>query len=127
VEVILIGEPTGGKPYGFYPTDNCGTTYFSIQFRGVNNAGFGDYADGFIPTTTPAAAFEVQGCRVADDFSRPLGDPGEALLATALGYISSNECGAAPVTATVNKDKSLRLQTDGGSLRKPRGMPGMVK
>ncbi|HEY0894437.1 MAG TPA: S41 family peptidase, partial [Cellvibrio sp.] len=26
VEVILIGEQTCGKPYGFIPTDNCGTT-----------------------------------------------------------------------------------------------------
>ena len=26
VEVIQIGSTTCGKPYGFYPTDNCGTT-----------------------------------------------------------------------------------------------------
>ncbi|HUD96985.1 MAG TPA: S41 family peptidase, partial [Woeseiaceae bacterium] len=42
VEVIQIGSTTCGKPYGFYPTDNCGTTYFTIQFRGVNDKGFGD-------------------------------------------------------------------------------------
>ena len=36
VEVNLIGGPTCGKPYGFYPQDNCGTTYFAIQFQGVN-------------------------------------------------------------------------------------------
>ena len=34
VEVVQIGSPTCGKPYGFYPTDNCGTTYFTIQFQG---------------------------------------------------------------------------------------------
>ena len=33
VEVIQIGSTTCGKPYGFYPTDNCGTTYFTVQFR----------------------------------------------------------------------------------------------
>ena len=49
VEVIQIGSTTCGKPYGFYPTDNCGTTYFTIQFKGVNDAGFGDYSDGFSP------------------------------------------------------------------------------
>src|SRR5689334_11964874 len=27
VEVYVIGSTTCGKPYGFYPTDNCGTTY----------------------------------------------------------------------------------------------------
>lgn len=36
IEVIQIGENTCGKPYGFYPTDNCDTTYFSIQFTGVS-------------------------------------------------------------------------------------------
>ena len=50
IEVILIGEPTCGKPHGFYPTDNCGTTYFTIQFLGVNAKGFGDYGGGFTPT-----------------------------------------------------------------------------
>jgi hypothetical protein len=38
VEVIQIGTTTCGKPYGFYPFDNCGTTYFSVQFKGVNDA-----------------------------------------------------------------------------------------
>src|SRR5262245_33337114 len=52
VEVIQIGSTTCGKPYGFYPTDNCGTTYFSIQFRGVNAKQFGDYTDGFSPANT---------------------------------------------------------------------------
>ena len=31
VQVNLIGATTCGKPYGFFPQDNCGTTYFSIQ------------------------------------------------------------------------------------------------
>ncbi len=34
IEVIQIGDTTCGKPYGFYPTPNCGTTYFTIQFKG---------------------------------------------------------------------------------------------
>jgi hypothetical protein len=38
VEVIQIGSTTCGKPYGFYAQENCGTTYFSIQFRLVINA-----------------------------------------------------------------------------------------
>ena len=49
VAVNLIGDGTCGKPYGFYAFDNCGTTYFSIQFKGVNAKGFGDYTDGFTP------------------------------------------------------------------------------
>jgi hypothetical protein len=54
VEVIQIGTTTCGKPYGFYPEDNCGTTYFTIEFQGVNAKGFGDYTDGFSPGGTGA-------------------------------------------------------------------------
>lgn len=88
VQVDLIGGSTCGKPYGFYPQDNCGTTYFAIQFEGVNDQGFGDYADGFAPT-----------CAVADDFSHALGDPAEARLAAALSYRASGVCPAAVARA----------------------------
>ena len=91
VEVYIIGSTTCGKPYGFYPTDNCGTTYFSIQFRGENDAGFGDYADGFSPANTTAnAGTLVPGCSVADDFTHELGDPGEGRIAAALAFRASN-------------------------------------
>ena len=87
VQVDLVGETTCGKPYGFLPQDNCGTTYFAIQFRGVNNKGIGDYADGLAPT-----------CQVADDFSRALGDPAEARLAAALSYRATGVCPLASST-----------------------------
>ncbi len=54
VTVYSSAADTCGKPYGFYPKDNCGTTYFSIQFKGVNDQGFGDYAEGFSATRTNA-------------------------------------------------------------------------
>ena len=96
VEVIQIGSTTCGKPYGFYPTDNCGTTYFSIQFRGVNDMNFGDYADGFSPqNTVGVAGVPVPGCSVADDFTRPLGDVTEGRLAAALRYREGQPCGPA--------------------------------
>ena len=41
IEVVLIGDTTCGKPFGFYPTDNCGETYYTIQFQGTNDKGFG--------------------------------------------------------------------------------------
>jgi len=83
VAVNVVGSTTCGKPYGFFPQDNCGTTYFAIQFQGVNYLGFGDYADGFAPT-----------CSVADDFSHELGDPAENLLEVALGLRSTGTCTA---------------------------------
>ena len=87
IEVVQVGATTCGKPYGFYPTGNCGTTYFTIQFRGVNDQGFGDYADGFSPANIAApAGVEVPGCFVPDDFEHGFGDPAEARLKAALRY-----------------------------------------
>jgi carboxyl-terminal processing protease len=95
VEVVQIGSTTCGKPYGFYATDNCGTTYFTIQFRGVNAANFGDYTDGFSPANlTPTAGEPLPGCSVADDFTHALGDPLEARFASALNYRESSACPA---------------------------------
>jgi len=95
VEVILIGSTTRGKPYGFYPTDNCGITYFTIQFRGENALGFGDYSDGFSPANSTGPGEDVPGCSVADDFTKQLGDPTEARLAVALAYRDGVACPAA--------------------------------
>lgn len=101
VEVILIGNTTCGKPFGFYPTDNCGETYYTIQFQGVNNVGFGDYADGFIPNNSSSAfGVRLPGCQVSDDISRELGDENERVLAAALSYRGSLACPAASAAAT---------------------------
>jgi hypothetical protein len=95
VQVIQVGSTTCGKPYGFHPDDNCGTTYFSIQFKGVNAAGFGDYTDGFSPSNTAGGTgTRVPGCSVADDFAHALGDANEARLAAALGYRMNSSCPA---------------------------------
>jgi carboxyl-terminal processing protease len=96
IEVIQIGNPTCGKPYGFYPEDNCGTSYFSIQFRVVNEKGFGDYADGFSPDPgSVVGGAATNGCLVSDDFDHQLGNPSEARLAAALQYRASGTCPAA--------------------------------
>lgn len=94
VEVIQVGSTTCGKPYGFYPTDNCGTTYFTIQFKGSNALGFGDYADGFSPANSTGAGEDVPGCSVADDFTKQLGDPTERRLEVALDYRDGQGCPA---------------------------------
>jgi hypothetical protein len=86
VDVRLVGGTTCGKPYGFTAKDNCGISYFPIEFKGTNAKGFGDYADGFAPT-----------CAANDDFSRALGDPAEGQLAAALSHLTSGAC---PTTTT---------------------------
>jgi carboxyl-terminal processing protease len=97
VEVIQIGTTTCGKPYGFYPADNCGVTYFSIQFQGLNAKSFGGYPDGFTPANTVATqGVLVPGCSVADDFAHALGDSAEGVLSSALGYQATGICPVAP-------------------------------
>jgi len=95
LEVIQIGNNTCGKPFGFFPQDNCGTTYAFAQFRGVNDKGFGDYPDGFMPIAPeqePLTQAQLPGCRVEDDLSRDLGDPQEARLAAAMTFYQTGAC-----------------------------------
>ncbi|MEM8921753.1 MAG: peptidase, partial [Pseudomonadota bacterium] len=116
VEIILIGDVTCGKPYGFYPTDNCGETYYTIQFRGLNEKGFGDYSDGFVPAESSFAFGErVPGCVVADDLTHELGDTDEALLAAALTYRETGACPPAP--ATTSSSQIARASGPGLELR----------
>ena len=103
VEVVLIGETTCGKPFGFVGTDNCGTTYFPIQFRFVNDRGFGDYEDGFLPT-----------CRARDDVFRPLGDSEEARLGEAITYMFTGEC-----TSQQGDQARVQKRTEEPSLESP--------
>jgi carboxyl-terminal processing protease len=84
VEVILVGETTRGKPYGFVPQDNCAWVYYTVQFKGENNKGFSDFADGFAPT-----------CTVKDDYTKDLGDTTEKRFAAALQYRDTKICPAA--------------------------------
>ncbi len=101
IDVIQIGNTTCGKPYGFYPFDNCGTTYFSIQFGGTNDKGFGEYSDGFSPQNIPQpAGVELPGCLVSDDFTRQLGDPQEGMTRAALQYREDASC---PLTTARRK------------------------
>jgi len=90
VDVYQIGGTTCGKPYGFYPQDNCGTTYFSIQFKGVNALGFGDYSDGFSATRAAAdAQANLPGCAASEDYAHDLGDTLEERLRVAIAYRQS--------------------------------------
>ena len=109
-DVRLIGDVTCGKPYGFRPESNCGTTYFTVQFRGVNNKGFGDYADGFVPSEIAVNNNDrIKGCFVEDDFDFQLGDVNEPLFATALSYDETRTCPVATSAKTAEVGAKLSL------------------
>jgi len=109
VEVHLIGDTTCGKPYGFFGQDNCGITYFPIEFQGVNAKGFGSYADGFVPGGSGGAG--VPGCAANDDLDHALGDPAEGQLASALSYRASGNSACLPV-AVANRQTPLAATRD---------------
>jgi hypothetical protein len=112
VDVVLVGGKTCGKPYGFTAKDNCGVSYFPIEFAGVNAQGFGDYADGFEPTTNGTAGTRyVKGCTVADDMSHALGDTSESMLASALGHVDRGSC---PVLAGASSTTARALSASSG-------------
>ena len=119
IEVILIGDITCGKPYGFYPTDNCGTTFFTIQFRGVNNKGFGDYSDGFVPQQSNFQFGErLPGCVVTDDYTKELGNPSEGLLSAALAYRATGNC-PAPTSSNFGTTSQLRTSSNQNDASNP--------
>ena len=124
VEVILVGDTTCGKPYGFYGIDNCGTTYFTIQFKGVNATGFGDYTDGFSPPGAESVGVEIGGCSVEDDLGHALGDPEEARLQTALEYLSTGSCGTNAASVSAKRRHPLRAVR--GQVVKPAPLSGSI-
>ncbi|WP_144395427.1 S41 family peptidase [Pleionea sediminis] len=110
IEVILVGETTCGKPYGFYQNDNCGTSYFTIQMKAANDLGFGDYSDGFSPSNTVGSVgVSVTGCSVGDDFDHLLGDTNEELLSAALNYRSNGTC-----PSPSGRDVHFKYEDQGG-------------
>ena len=119
IDVIVIGSPTCGKPYGFIPAENCGTVYFSINFRGANAKGEADYEKGFIPA-----------CEVSEDFNHLLGDPEEILLKTALAYRDGGVCpdgGSATQSAPGAGSQAGQQLLSGEPISiQPQGLPGKI-
>lgn len=123
VEVIQFGSTTCGKPYGFYPQDNCGTTYFTTQFRSVNAAGFGDYPDGFSPvnSTESTVGVTLPGCQAVDDYT-PLGETIEPMLAAALAYRQNG--GVCSGASSQGTTRGVLSSLNQGSLIGPTGTLG---
>lgn len=118
IEVLQFGARSCGKPYGTYPSDNCGTTWFSTMFQGVNDKGFGDFFDGFSPADTAGIqGVSLPGCSVPDDFTEALGSPQEARVAAALEYLATGSCpvdsGAAGAPAGLPRAGRDSLQGEG--------------
>ncbi|MEJ6022516.1 S41 family peptidase [Ramlibacter sp. PS4R-6] len=97
MQVVLVGDTTYGKPYGFIPRNTCGTTYNAVNFEAVNALGAGGFSAGI-----------AADCTVPDDFDHALGDTQEGRLKTALDYISTGRCTAprVPQSAAIATKKT---------------------
>ncbi|HZG47342.1 MAG TPA: S41 family peptidase [Allosphingosinicella sp.] len=83
----LIGSNTFGKPVGqaYLNRPACDDRLISLAFNFKNANQQGDYFNGL------ASNFQ-SSCRADDDFLRPLGDPKEAMIRTALDFLAGRAC-----------------------------------
>lgn len=89
----LIGTNTYGKPVGQIAVDRtaCDDRLRVVAFATENSARQGAYYTGL-------ASFMGATCQAVDDVTRPLGDPQEASIKTALDFLAGRSC--TPITAS---------------------------
>lgn len=110
VDVVGLGDTSCGKPVGFVALPLCGRSYSVVNFESVNARGEGRYFDGFAPR-----------CAVAEDFSRPQGQPGDPLLDAALAHADSGQCPQPSAARVPGVQRPLRR----GAAAEPGSAPGM--
>lgn len=118
--MALVGTNTFGKPVGQIGLDRaaCDDRLRVVAFQIDNADNRGDYYNGL------ASTLDVT-CRAADDLGRPLGDPAEASLRTALDFLAGRSCtpiGAA-AGASGARDQAMSTRAtlpDGRMLLTPR-------
>lgn len=114
VTVVTVGATSCGKPVGFRPVSRCDTTFSVVNFESVNADRQGRYFDGLAAT-----------CAVDDDFSTPLGNPDEPLLAAARQHADSGRCTAAAAAPSRMQAQGLRWGDGRGAVHDGDERPGM--
>ena len=101
VNAALIGSDTFGKPVGQIGIDqtSCDDRIRVVAFAKDNAAGQGDYYSGLADTMRTT-------CAAPDDITRPLGDPQEASLRTALDFVAGRSCTPVAVGQTTQRTSS---------------------
>lgn len=86
-QVALVGANTYGKPVGQIGLDysECDDRLRVVALRTENAANEGDYYTG-LAGTYPAT------CQAGDDIGYQLGDPAEASVQAAIGFLNGNSC-----------------------------------
>ncbi len=96
-DMALVGENTFGKPVGQFGFDlaACDLRVRAVTFQTVNANNQGEYYTGL-------ASVVPNTCRAGDDITRPLGDPREASIATALDFLAGRSC--TPISGAAKGD-----------------------
>jgi hypothetical protein len=119
----LIGANTFGKPVGTGSFDRpqCDDRLTAVVFATQNANNQGDYFDGL------ASRFQAT-CSAADDLTRQLGDPQEAMVRTALDFLAGRQCtpisGGGVTAQAAGKASTLQLLTSTAPDTVQREMPG---
>ena len=104
VEVIQIGKPTCGKPYGYVGSGKvCGKALYAINLESKNGDDVGGYVNGLTPK-----------CEAEDNVLKAFGDTSEDSFQEALYYIKNNRCSVKKSKQTREREKlDLQLPQDG--------------
>jgi len=99
--MALIGSNTYGKPVGQVGLDRsaCDDRIRIVAFATENADGNAGYFNGL-------AGSLANSCQAPDDITLPLGDPGEASMARALGFLSGAAC--TPISAAAGTTAGQR-------------------
>jgi C-terminal processing protease CtpA/Prc len=128
MEVVVIGETTVGKNVGSeeYKDDEEVWSMHPIVCKLTNSIDFGDYANGFEPTSGKQQhemyTYNAEGKVSGIINLRPLGDKDERLLKEALNIINGNAATRADVPVV---GSTLPLRPAGNSLAR-KATPGVV-
>ncbi len=87
--IAIVGSNTSGKPVGQFgfDFDACDLRIRAVTFQTLNANGNGDYFTGL-------ASVIPNSCQATDDLFTPLGDAGEASIATSLDFLRGGTCTA---------------------------------
>jgi carboxyl-terminal processing protease len=110
--LALVGANTFGKPVGQIAVDRaaCDDRLRIVAFSTRNSANSDAYFNGL------AQAVSVT-CQAADEIARPLGDPQEASLRSALDFLAGRSC--APITAGGQTGQAARAGGEAPALLAP--------
>ncbi len=123
VNAALIGTNTSGKPVGQIALDQavCDDRVRVVAFSTQNSANQGFYYDGM-------AGVMRASCQAPDDLTKPLGDPAEGSVKSALDFIAGRSCtpiSPTPVSKTAGQQKPREMFTPDTPTTAQREVPGL--